>query len=1014
MHALSHLQPDDITNFALVCQRFHDLVTSQHAWRAAFARYFPGPETIDARSAAGSSVDKQGGLRSARRAFARLTALASWRSEYVIRTRLLRSLARGKPTSVASATRGRNGSKQAVTAIADYKSQLFTPVNHLHVSWGTDSTKHSPRFMHGADYVGAATSSDPATRKVDTWGTSDPLFFLPFAERFPGDAQWGLGAGELVGNPNVMDISQPYGMVVGEGCPGGSAYYRSAEEQRGRFITVASEFPDLNLGIPHFPSSMESVGAVWIAKSNTIPSLSDGLIGMLLGSSTGSVTAYSLGSDSLRHQHLARGEQTAKWVLSPGVPIIAVSVDSSYSIKRQAQNRIWAVALNALGEVFYLTKFPKRPVIDRSVKLDTESLDKLAWATGRTVYWNSVDLSRRSAKEDPYGDTLVDGSYSPRSSWNGMCLNQEQVAAETREIQDYLRKLPKDFQKACHGWDMRRRLEVDFAGDDGHYAGETVAVIDCGLDEASMPGIKRYTRCRFAKEVGFAAIGRFPLSPPRTPPSIFGGSASPRNTLADQTRSAQQSVEHSPERPALTEEWRCSRFSFVGHKSPAITTSTIDTSIFANTTISEDPLRQLNQPSATTSPFATPQGDLDERSATADIPGQRGRFLAVGTKTGAVFLWDLRAAMPKSAEFVNTIDPVRIIYTDSPEISSLALNGLYLVHGGSDGLVQAWDPLASTTTSIRTLHSRFTGPARRQLAQAQAAAPNAIHVNMYAAAAIALDPDSTVLRGVVSLGNHLRYWHYSSSAADKYKGQKRRLRRSERGSNNGSPLAAANPRSRAALMGEVLEYKSQVEERRREADKIAGRFGTELLDNEAEAVAYAALLSQEAFEAEARRRESISSASVDTPSSDAVSSGTATPEGSAWGRSPSPLKAISDEAFEDDLDKAIRLSLEETSASPPIGSYSSSPGGFEFAIKQAKPKRNRKSGTRSSKASPLMAAAGSSNAQEMTDLDLAMQLSLAEEQSRIETGGSRSHDADAPQEFPSLNPGSDAKGKRRA
>lgn len=48
-----------------------------------------------------------------------------------------------------------------------------------------------------------------------------------------------------------------------------------------------------------------------------------------------------------------------------------------------------------------------------------------------------------------------------------MCLSKDQILAETREISDFATRKPKDFRKVCLGWDMRRRLEVDFAGDDG-------------------------------------------------------------------------------------------------------------------------------------------------------------------------------------------------------------------------------------------------------------------------------------------------------------------------------------------------------------------------------------------------------------------------------------------------------------------------------------------------------------------------------------------------------------------
>ena len=171
--------------------------------------------------------------------------------------------------------------------------------------------------------------------------------------------------------------------------------------------------------------------------------------------------------------------------------------------------------------------------------------------------------------------------------------------------------------------------------------------------------------------------------------------------------------------------------------------------------------------------------------------------------------------------------------------------------------VQAWDLLASEMAPIRTLHSRFTSRARRQLVQAQSST-RGVGINMYAAGVICLDPDPTVLRGIVSLGIQVRFWSYSSSAADQYKSQKRKLRRSERGSNNGGERFAGATRSNLKdyIANERFELDREKEQRRKDADRFAGRFGTDLLDgSEEEMLAYAALLSQESLEQENIRIE---------------------------------------------------------------------------------------------------------------------------------------------------------------
>lgn len=912
----------------------------------------------------------------------------------MLRTRLLRSMARGKPVQVSS-TPSRASQVQTAAPMVTYDVRTFTIINHLHGTFGSGLNKRVPRFIHGADDVGMVTSSDPTTAKVDPWGQSDPNFYGQFSERFPGVAEWGLGSGEVVGRPNVMDVSQPYGMIYGQGCPEGSCYYRSLEEMRGRFVAEPSDFSMPEAGIPKLGIDGGAICTVWIAKSNTIPSLSEGLIGMMMGSAAGVITACSIGTDGLRTSRVQRGELTARWVLSPGVPIVAIAVDENYSLKRHAQNRIWAVTLNALGEIFYLTKFPTRSQAPKgSIEEYTEYL---AWLTGRSVYWSLVEPSRRTARPDPYGDAKIDGSYSPRTSWDGMCLSKDQIAAETNEIQHYLRKLPKDFRKSCLNWDMRRRLEVDFAGDDGNYAGEAIVVFECGLEEGDVADIKRFTRWKTNdKDKSTSTSTRISTPQSSQVASLFGGSGTGTPELARASTRARSSSYmssgSSPERANLVEEWRCSKLTFGGFKGTQVTTTTLDISTFATLTMSEDPALGFSTASTASSPYASPMSVASQPASPSDIPGQRARFIAAGTKTGVVILWDIRSPVSRSSEYANNIDPVRIVCTESPEISCLALTALHLIVGGNDGLVQAWDPLASSMSPVRTLNSRHSSRARRRLVQAQASVQG-VGINMFAAGAICLDPDPTVLRGAVSLGNQLRYWSYSSSAADQYKSSKRRLRRSERGSNNtGERFSGIG---RATLKDYIANEKYELEreklERRKRSERLAGRFGTELLSEE-EALAYAAMLSQESMEAdERRRRESESSA---------LSSETVTPEPSVVGQ-PSSSTTKDDEELDADIAEAIRLSLNDSPESGMYDPTSSPPSAYDIPIKYAKGKKSSPSRSRTNTPRKGKGAAASSNQNELSDLEFAMQLSLAEEASRKE----------AQEEFPPLSPAPGSKGK---
>lgn len=387
-----------------------------------------------------------------------------------------------------------------------------------------------------------------------------------------------------------------------------------------------------------------------------------------------------------------------------------------------------------------------------------------------------------------------------------------------------------------------------------------------------------------------------------------------------------------------------------------------------------------------------------QRPSGSEIPGQRGRYMAVGTATGSVFVWDIRSRTAKNPEIVNSVAPIRCIFTESPSVSCVALTSLYLVHGGNDGLVQAWDPLASTSRPIRTINSRFSTRARRRLVQAEASI-NGVGNNFYATGAISLDPDPTRLRGMVALGTHLRYWSYSSSGADQYKSNKRRLRYGQRGNNLGAGGQRFNNSGRGAINDYIEDEKREME-RQAKADQkerayLSNRFGVDLLGpdvSEEELLAYAQLLSQEAYSSEATKRgDPVEGSIISTSPSDTIG-----PNDSSF--APDELSSASspcNDPVEDDVDpeiaEAIRLSLLEESANQVSFEPPSS-----FVV-------NHLNGMSSKSASspPKPEAAESSRQQEIDDLDLAIQLSLVETHGydNEQLGDSSEHQDE---EFPSL------------
>ncbi|PHH68421.1 hypothetical protein CDD80_7526 [Ophiocordyceps camponoti-rufipedis] len=200
-HILSHLHPDSHPAVALVSKRFYALVTSPHAWRMAFLRYFAGHTVVEPVD---HDADKRispasGVVRLDTRYFSRLTALAGWRSEYLLRTRLLRGLTRGKPGSRPGAVGSSGRAANRTSAVLTYNSKLLCPITNVHAILSNGGKP--PRVIHGAAHLGVATISDPTTGKVEKWGLEDPFFV---AQMQVAALPYGEGGGPA-SVPSVMD-----------------------------------------------------------------------------------------------------------------------------------------------------------------------------------------------------------------------------------------------------------------------------------------------------------------------------------------------------------------------------------------------------------------------------------------------------------------------------------------------------------------------------------------------------------------------------------------------------------------------------------------------------------------------------------------------------------------------------------------------------------------------------------------------------------------------------------------
>ncbi|PHH64589.1 hypothetical protein CDD81_4200 [Ophiocordyceps australis] len=861
---ISFTHPDSYGSLALVSKRFHFLVNTSHAWHMAFLRYFPAQTVVpDLAQDSASEV----------RYFGRLTLEATWRSEYLLRTRLMKSLGRGRPGRYKS-TGIRSSPLQKKNAVLTYNSRLPWRISNLHAIY---SHGRLPlRAMHGVADLGVANMSDPHNAKVENWDNGDEFVDIELAQLAASGANYGLSDGPT-STPSTMDVSQPFGFVLGQGSPGSGAYFRPADKMRGRLLASdnvpVGAYPDM----PKIPRDKEAICSVWISKSVTPLTTAQSMCGIMTGSTLGVVTAYHLGSES-EGLGYDNGDMTARWALSPGVPIISIKLDDSYSAKRSSASRLLAVALNALGEVFYLTQpllLPCPSGIDTTAR---------AWKTGRSVCWRLIDSTRRSTSHIvPRLDAELEVPWP---------LDPLKLVAHARETERLMELGSAYFRSAYSGWDMRRRLEVDFAADDDKGAGEVILVMDCGVSNGQRPAVRRYTRAVAATQPHSSKSGASPLMPKTRMASLFapieaqaGGNCAP---------------EQSSQLPRNLDNWRCSSLQLMSHDDCTISACALECSCYSLLTMAEDPLCAAASGTAT----ATPSSCTETERRDSAIPGHRARFIAVGTNSGVILVWNCRDGNS------HVIHPVRIIQTESSSISCLAVSALYLVHGGSDGLVQIWDHLASSEEAVRTINSKSDNRVPRHVAMN----PALRNVNFSSVDTMSLDPDPTVMRGVLTFGTLLRYWNYGPATPSA--SHKRRHRSSlfhGHGENRRLGRAVSG-----YIAAEQAEMRRENERQARDKARLRQRFGVGLSVDltEEETLLYAEMMSQESFLIESQRR--ASDCATRAASDEALSriSGSmemaTTPEPSD--ANPSHwrhLQSNDENEFEQQVQQAIRLSLLE-------------------------------------------------------------------------------------------------------
>lgn len=752
------------------------------------------------------------------RFFARISQLGSWREEFALRTALLRALSSGKAETDFHACSARHKDKTQHYPTLTYWPRLDGTVTHLDVVF-PDTSGKPPLAIHGSASNGGRSTGVPLTgRIIKSW---EPRLgdYSTWLGLRPDSVPYGLGP-DPVFMPNVMDVSHKFGTVCFESYPAGLGYYHKPDGDL-LWLGYADE---ASQGAPQVDRSHDCITATWIAKSNWVATFTSARIGILTGSAMGFIDGYSFRSTvrQVPGGPAQAQRKTISWAVSPGVPIVSIKVDDRYSHKRAMAGRPWAVALNALSEVFVLCELPDL----RQLCADNP------WSAARTACWQLVMPTRRTPRLDNL-DSFQESNISKVAKERAFSPGPAPFPAnhdspeQNNQIQEFCTLLPSHFRETCHGWDMRRRLEVDFAGGDDEGSMEHIFVITCGHAPDIPPGVRRFTAVRCWPSV--ASQKEIEV----TTASIFGGPGPESILLSGGSM--------TPTVVGSGTEWLIDNLCLNGHDGEVMTASALDTSTVALLTPSEENL------------------DLGFVTSTL-LPGRRGRWFCIGTDSGALLVWNGRFDHRRGRD---EAFPIRIIQTDSPSISCIATTALCVIHGGSDGRLHAWDPLGSTMGPVRVLNGKQgNGPVRTLNMH------HLMHNNDPAITAIHLDPDPTKLRGLAASGRVVRCWSYS--AAHRVRGRKKRRFSRIHGRCGGR----LSHRVANFIDAEEAELKREHREAERQKKYLQTRFLLADLTEE-EAIMYAQLLSEETAQQyelhRAMDQENFTSASDDVSTNETES-----------------------------------------------------------------------------------------------------------------------------------------------
>lgn len=289
---------------------------------------------------------------------------------------------------------------------------------------------------------------------------------------------------------------------------------------------------------------------------------------------------------------------------------------------------------------------------------------------------------------------------------------------------------------------------------------------------------------------------------------------------------------------------------------------------------------------------------VPEAGSNKDTPGKNQRFIAASTENDLIYVWILQGeavykdtqdkrAKPSIQPLRVSPSPFQVEVSTLPGVTAIALNSLVLLVGSYNGVTIAYELL--TGEFLRVVSTRFSKKALNLRTNNNFAQPGLFPITK-----LEIDSDPANPHGIIVVGSAVQYFDLGANIDSKKKlGIHKKRKGAPAYSNNNSDLDKTQiHRDIVSDMEQMRIEDAEVQEVREHNEKLQAMFNTEGLSDD-DQLQYALMLSQDENHEKQQQHQT-------------------------WDLSTATKNDVEGDHEEDEeLKRAIDLSLEESSSPPP-------------------------------------------------------------------------------------------------